>query len=186
MRPDKDCARCTLCQGRQNIVYPDGDPDSPVAFVGEAPGKKEDETGKPFQGASGRVLNKLLEEEGVPRSRIFITNTVKCRPPQNRVPTKEEMAACLPCLVEELRGRRLIIALGRTAARDLLGREVSLSEEANRPTKVTIGGREIDLVIAYHPAASFYNPRVKESLRETIRLARTYLEGRGSASSTGT
>lgn len=186
MRPDRDCSACTLCQGRRNIVYPDGDPASPVAFVGEAPGKKEDETGKPFQGSSGRVLDRLLEEEGVPRSAIFITNTVKCRPPGNRVPTKEEMAACLPCLKEELRGRRLIVTLGRTAARDLLGREVSLSQEVNRLTTVNIDGDEIDVVLAYHPAASFYNPKVKESLRGTIRLARTYLEDRGSASSTGT
>ncbi|NLK26318.1 MAG: uracil-DNA glycosylase [Euryarchaeota archaeon] len=185
MRPNKDCTGCTLCHSRQNVVYPDGDPDSPVAFVGEAPGRKEDEIGKPFQGASGKVLDKLLEEEEVPRSSIFITNTVKCRPPQNRDPTEDEMAACLPCLEEELKDRRLIVTLGRTAARDLLHRQVHLAKDANMITKVTIRGKEIDLVVAYHPAASFYNPKVKESLRETIRITRAYLEGHGNVSSTG-
>ena len=96
MRDLMNCRACGLCRERQNVVCPDGDPLSPVAFVGEAPGKKEDETGRPFQGRSGKVLDSLLEEEGVPRSSIFITNTVKCRPPGNRVPTREEMAACLP------------------------------------------------------------------------------------------
>jgi DNA polymerase len=182
----RDCAACGLCRGRLNVVCPDGDPDSPVAFVGEAPGQKEDETGKPFQGRSGKVLDKLLEEEGVPRSSIYITNTVKCRPPGNRVPTAEEMAACLPHLEGELQGRRLIVALGRTAARDLLRREVKLSEEVNRKTTVTIRGREIDMIVTYHPAASFYNAKAKDALRETIRFARTYLGARGSASSTGT
>jgi uracil-DNA glycosylase family 4 len=180
-----NCRACGLCRERQNVVCPDGDPLSPVAFVGEAPGKKEDETGRPFQGRSGKVLDSLLEEEGVPRSSIFITNTVKCRPPGNRVPTREEMAACLPNLEEELQDRRLIVALGRTAASDLLRREVRLSEELNKVAKVTIRGREIDIVVTYHPAASFYNSKVKDALRQTIRIARTYLEGRGSASSKG-
>lgn len=186
MTPDQDCRKCKLCEGRRNVVMPDGDPDSPVAFVGEAPGKKEDEVGKPFQGSSGRVLNTLLSEEGVSRESIFITNTVKCRPPNNRAPTKEEMERCLPCLMRELEGRRLIVTLGRTAARDILGREVSLGEEANKVYRVDIADRPVDLIVAYHPAASFYNSKVKDSLRETIRIARTYLEGGGSASPTGT
>ncbi len=177
MRPDKDCQRCGLCEGRANVVLPDGDPSSPVAFVGEAPGAKEDAAGKPFVGSSGRVLNKLLEEEGLPRDTVFITNTVKCRPPNNRPPKQEEMDACYPCLEYELEGRKVIITLGRSAAKDLLKRDVSMKDEVNKPLKVKIGGREIDLIPAYHPAASFYNPKVKDSLRETIRIAKTYLEG---------
>lgn len=175
MSPDTDCARCKLCEGRTNVVMPDGDPSSPVAFVGEAPGKKEDEMGKPFVGSSGKVLNKLLAEEDLPRERIFITNTVKCRPPNNRPPTAEEMETCWSCLEEELEGRKLIVALGRSAAKDLLKREVSLSKEVNTLLKVTIRGKEIDMIPAFHPAASFYNPKVKDSLRETIRIARSYL-----------
>jgi DNA polymerase len=168
------------------MVLPDGDPSSPVAFVGEAPGAKEDAAGRPFVGSSGRVLNKLLEEEGLPREKVFITNTVKCRPPNNRPPKQEEMDACYPCLESELEGRRVIVTLGRSAAKDLLKRDVSMRDEVNRPLKVILGDREIDLIPAYHPAASFYNPKVKDSLRETIRLVKTYLEDPGNASPTGT
>ena len=177
MTPSKDCQRCTLCEGRTNVVMPDGDPASPIAFVGEAPGAKEDELGKPFVGSSGKVLNKLLAEEGLPRERVFITNTVKCRPPNNRPPRQEEMDACFPCLESELEGRKVIVTLGRSAAKDLLKRDISMKDEVNRPLRVLIKGAEIPLIPAYHPAASFYNPKVKESLRETIRIAKTYLEG---------
>ena len=175
MTPDPDCRRCKLCEGRSNVVMPDGDPASPIALVGEAPGAKEDQAGKPFVGSSGKVLTKILEEEGLPRAKVFITNTVKCRPPNNRPPKQEEMDACLPCLEKELEGRRVIITLGRSAAKDLLRREVSMKDEVNRPVTVTIKGREMVLIPAYHPAASFYNPKVKDSLRETVRIARTYL-----------
>ncbi|MBI0582816.1 MAG: uracil-DNA glycosylase [Methanomassiliicoccus sp.] len=177
MRPPEDCRRCALCAGRTNVVMPDGDPSSPIAFVGEAPGAKEDAAGRPFVGSSGKVLNQLLEEGGLPRERVFITNTVKCRPPNNRAPTQAEMDACLPCLESELEGRKVIVTLGRSAARDLLKRDIVMKDEVNRPTKVTIRGKEIVLIPAYHPAASFYNRTVKDSLRETIRVARTYLEG---------
>ena len=87
------CQDCPLCEGRQNIVMPDGDPKSPVAFVGEAPGADEDRLGKPFVGKSGKVLSRLMEEVGLVRSTVFITNTVKCRPPNNRDPTAKEMEA---------------------------------------------------------------------------------------------
>ncbi|NLI74022.1 MAG: uracil-DNA glycosylase [Euryarchaeota archaeon] len=178
----RNCVACGLCENRQNIVCPDGDVNSPVAFVGEAPGKREDETGLPFQGRSGKVLDALLNEENISRSSIYITNTVKCRPPGNREPTKEEMAACLPNLKEELQNRRLIVALGRTAARDLLGREIKLADELNKLTTINILGKEIDMIATYHPAASFYNSKVKDALSETIRIAKKYLEGYKTAS----
>ncbi|MDW5563809.1 MAG: uracil-DNA glycosylase [Methanomassiliicoccus sp.] len=173
----KDCQRCALCQGRTNVVMPDGDPSSPIAFVGEAPGAKEDEAGRPFVGSSGKVLTKLLEEEGLPRERVFITNTVKCRPPGNREPTQEEMDACYPCLEAELESRRVVVTLGRSAARDVLKRPVSMKDEVNRPRNIQVRGKEMVLIPAYHPAASFYNRTVKDSIRESIRIARTYLEG---------
>jgi len=175
MRPENDCRRCRLCEGRARLVMPDGDPRSPLALVGEAPGAKEDEAGRPFVGLSGRVLNQLLEEEGLDRSKVFITNTVKCRPPGNREPTQAEMDACLPCLESELEGRKVIITLGRSAARDLLKRPVVMRDEVNRPRKITIRGKDAILIPAYHPAASFYNRKVKDSIRESIRNARTYL-----------
>jgi uracil-DNA glycosylase family 4 len=186
MTADKDCRRCSLCAGRTNVVMPDGDPASPIALVGEAPGADEDRIGRPFVGRSGKLLTKLLEEEGLPREKVFITNTVKCRPPNNRPPKQEEMDACLPCLQSELENRKVIVTLGRSAAKDLLRRDISMKDEVNRPTEVEIKDRRIVLIPAYHPAASFYNPKVKDSLRETFRIARTYLEDRGTSSSTGT
>jgi uracil-DNA glycosylase family 4 len=157
------------------VVMPDGDPNAAVAFVGEAPGAREDEVGRPFVGPSGKVLTKLLEEEGWSRNEVFITNTVKCRPPDNRPPTAEEMDACLACLESELEGRKVIVTLGRSAARDLLKRDIVMKDEVNQPQKVTIRGKQIVLIPAYHPAASFYNPKVRDSIREAIRTARTYL-----------
>ncbi len=172
----EDCGKCEeLCKGRGKVVPPSGDPKSPVAFVGEAPGEQEAKQGKPFVGRAGRVLNQVLEEEGVSRDEVLVTNTVKCRPPKNREPTEEEMEACLPFLEKELKNAKLIVALGRVAARDLLGREVKLGEEVNKLQTVEIKGKKKDLVVAYHPAASFYNKKVKESLQETVKIAKKYL-----------
>ena len=185
MRPDLDCLRCRFeraGQGRPARRRPV----LPVVFVGEAPGAKEDAAGMTFRRSSGRDAQPAPEEEGLAREKVFITNTVKCRPPNNRPPKQEEMDACFPCLESELEGRKVIVTLGRSAAKDLLKRDVSMKDEVNRPRKVKIREREIDLIPAYHPAASFYNPKVKDSLRETIRIAKTYLEGPGNASSTGT
>ncbi|MFA7342446.1 MAG: uracil-DNA glycosylase, partial [Candidatus Methanomethylophilaceae archaeon] len=109
MRPSPDCRLCTLSQNRSLIVLPEGDPCSPVVFVGEAPGEKEDQSGRPFVGRSGRILDGMLEEAGLPRGSILITNTVKCRPPGNRDPQREEMAACLPFLQHELKDRELVV-----------------------------------------------------------------------------
>jgi DNA polymerase len=176
MKPPENCKWCALCEGRTNVVMPDGDPSSPIAFVGEAPGAKEDAAGRPFVGSSGKVLTQLLEEEGLPRDKVFITNTVKCRPPGNREPTQEEMDACLPCLESELESRKVVVTLGRSAAADLLRKSIVMKNEVNRPRKITIKGKEIVLIPAYHPAASFYNRNVKDSIRESIRSARTYLE----------
>lgn len=186
MRPENDCRRCRLCEGRARLVMPDGDPRSPLALVGEAPGAKEDEEGRPFVGRSGKLLDRLLEEEGLSRSVVYITNTVKCRPPGNRAPTQEEMDACFPFLEEELADRKVIITLGRSAARDLLRRDVMMRDEVNKPQEITIRGSKKLLIPAYHPAASIYNAKVKDSLRETFRIARTCLEDRRTFLSKGT
>ena len=170
-----DCKDCLLCEGRQNIVMPDGDPESPVAFVGEAPGADEDRIGKPFVGKSGKVLSRLMEEEGLDRSRVFITNTVKCRPPNNRAPTTSEMAACYPNLEKELQNRQLIIALGRSAAKDLVGRDIKMGAEANTLVPISIKNTEVNVLIAYHPAATFYSKKALESLRDSIKFAKKYV-----------
>lgn len=176
MSVDPECTRCGLSRFRNRVVMPDGDMQSPVCFVGEAPGKMEDLEGRPFVGRAGRMLDRLLKEEGLPRGKIMITNTVRCRPPGNRAPTREERLACRPYLDEELEGRKVVVALGRTASSNLIGKEVKMEEEVNRPRELKIGNGKVILIPAYHPAACLFNIHARESLRNTIRLVKRYLQ----------
>ena len=172
MIPEKNCARCSLSEFRTQLVMPSGDLDSKVAFVGEAPGENEDYWGKPFVGKSGKLLDRLMEEEGLPRSRIMITNTVKCRPPKNRDPTAEEMAACRPFLEHELRTKDVVVCLGKSACRSLFGYEGKMGVIVNTRIEKEIGGRAVTIIPTYHPAACIYNRDSTEGLRETIRAIR--------------
>lgn len=172
MRPEVDCALCPLSADRNAIVFADGDPSSPVVFVGEAPGEAEDRTGLPFVGRSGKILDALMEEEGLPRSKVLITNTVKCRPPGNRDPTASEMSACLPFLEYELKGRKLIIGLGKSACRDLLHTDVKMKQVANQRMRIHIAGKEIEFIPTYHPAACIYSREARWALKETIRTVK--------------
>ena len=109
MRPESDCRLCGLCEGRTNIVLPDGTYDTGIVFVGEAPGENEDNEGRPFVGRSGKILEGMMKDAGFSRSDVLITNTVKCRPPGNRDPTHEEMQACRPFLESELYDAEVVI-----------------------------------------------------------------------------
>jgi DNA polymerase len=156
---------------------PSGDLNSPVVFVGEAPGEREDLTGKPFVGRSGKLLDAIMEEEGVDRAKVMITNTVKCRPPENRDPTKEEMAACRPFLDHELAERKVIVGLGKSACRDLLGYEGKMSEVANTKMTIKVLGKDVLFIPTYHPAACIYSRESRDALRTTMRILRDeYLE----------
>lgn len=170
--PEPDCRLCGLSEGRTMIVLPDGDASSPVVFVGEAPGEKEDETGRPFVGRSGMILERMMEEEGLPRSKVLITNTVKCRPPGNRDPRPDEMAACLPFLMSEIGGRELVVGLGRSACRDLMRKEVKMRESANIPTTIDVSGRTLEFIPTYHPAATIYSREARGGLRLCIRYVK--------------
>lgn len=177
MIPDPDCRLCALCEGRTNLVLPSGDLNSPVVFVGEAPGEKEDLSGKPFVGRSGMLLNSIMEEERVDRSKVMITNTVKCRPPDNRDPTKEEMEACRPFLDHELKGRKVIVGLGKSACRDLLGYEGKMADIANTKMSIKVLGEDVLFIPTYHPAACIYSKESRNALRTTMRILRDeYLE----------
>lgn len=176
METDLQCVRCLLSESRTQVVPPDGDLGSVVCFVGEAPGEREDLLGRPFMGRAGKMLDKLMKAEGLRRSEIMITNTVKCRPPKNRNPAKEEMAACFPYLEQEVGGRRLVVALGRVACRNLLGKDIKLEDEANVPRKVAVADRTVEVLPAYHPAACLFNIKARESLRESIRIAKRVIE----------
>jgi DNA polymerase len=178
MIPDPNCRLCGLCEKRTQLVLPSGDLNSPVVFVGEAPGEREDLTGKPFVGRSGKLLDSIMEEEGIDRSKVMITNTVKCRPPENRDPTKEEMEACRPFLDHELSGRKVVIGLGKSACRDLLGYEGKMSDIANTKMSIKVCGKDVLFIPTYHPAACIYSRESRDALRTTMRILRDeYLEG---------
>ena len=125
-----DCTRCPLSQGRSTIVFGDGNPDADILFVGEGPGAEEDKRGLPFVGRAGELLTRMIERGmGIPRSQVYICNIVKCRPPQNREPLPNEIAACRPFLDEQIDAvaPKVIVALGRPATSLLLGRDVSIT-----------------------------------------------------------
>jgi DNA polymerase len=170
MRPEADCNLCGLCEGRTKIVLPDGCYDSGVVFVGEAPGANEDLEGRPFVGRSGKILEGMMRDAGFSRSDILITNTVKCRPPSNRDPTHEEMAACRPFLESELYDAELVIGLGKSACRDLMGYEGRMDEIVNVPTTIRVRDRDVKFIPTYHPAATIYNKASREELRRTIEM----------------
>ncbi|AGI47241.1 uracil-DNA glycosylase, family 4 [Thermoplasmatales archaeon BRNA1] len=166
--PEKDCSLCDLCRWRTNLVLPSGDLDSPVVLVGEAPGENEDLQGKPFVGRAGEILNKILEDVGLDRGRLMITNTVKCRPPQNREPQPEEMAACRPFLDSELATKKVIVGLGKSAIRDLMGYEGPMKPIVNTRQHITVGGKEILFIPTYHPMACVYQKPAREQLKLTM------------------
>ncbi len=172
MEIDLQCSRCRLSETRIQVVPPSGDLRSPVAFVGEGPGEKEDQKGMPFIGRAGKMLDRLLREEGLARERIMITNTVKCRPPENRRPLPDETCACFPYLEQELVDKLLIVAMGRTACENLLGRAVKVGQEANTMASVQLMGREKTVLLTYHPSACLYNLKAREGLQASIRLVR--------------
>jgi DNA polymerase len=151
-------------------VLPDGDPSSGVVFVGEAPGETEDLTGRPFVGRSGKLMERMMSEEGVSRSDVLITNTVKCRPPGNRDPTPEEMVACRPFLDSEICGSRVVVGLGRSACRDLAGYEGRMKDIVNTRMTIKAGGRDIAFIPTFHPAACIYSRESREAFRMTIRM----------------
>ena len=149
----RGCPLCKLARTRKNAVPGEGQLSANVMFVGEAPGRSEDEKGRPFVGAAGKLLDELLTKAGIERSKVFITNVVKCRPPGNRVPEEDESAACTPYLEREIELIRpkVICVLGRTAYSSLLG---GSSITADRGKIVEKGGQKYFLTI--HPAAAIY------------------------------
>ncbi|NPA84797.1 MAG: uracil-DNA glycosylase [Crenarchaeota archaeon] len=167
----KRCCKCPLCKSRTNPVPGEGDPEAEVAFVGEAPGKEEDLEGRPFVGRAGRLLRSAIEELGF--ERYYITNAVKCRPPGNRTPFQSEVEACKPHLVRELLcvKPRLVVALGRTAARALLGFDAPIKELRGKMLPAKLGRAELKVLVTYHPAAVLRNPRLKDEFLRDLRKA---------------
>jgi len=177
MIPEKDCSRCSLSAFRTKIVMPDGNLYSDVVFVGEAPGENEDLTGRPFVGRSGKLLEKMMNGEGIERKDVMITNTVKCRPPGNRDPTKEEMDACRPFLEHELKGRKVIVGLGKTACRDMIGYEGKMADIVNKEMTIEIAGESVTFIPTYHPAACIYSNESKSELKRTMSILKSKYMG---------
>lgn len=164
----RTCTLCPLWESRTLAVPGDGKSTAKVLIIGEAPGKEEDETGKPFVGATGRFLNSVLEGTGLDRSDFFITNTVKCRPPKNRTPRTLEVNTCTSnYLFEqvELVNPRLVMLLGTVAAKKMLGVK-SVGEARGRV--IERDGRKF--LVGYHPAVRFYREDLGERVREDFAL----------------
>ncbi len=166
------CRKCPLYKYRRNPVPGEGSLETDIMFVGEAPGAREDETGRPFVGSAGKLLTKLLEGIGIRRKDVFITNIVKCRPPRNRDPTDEEINACLPYLIRQIKliKPRVIVALGRHAARVLFRisglRWENMSRMHGRGYDAYIDNIHVKIYPTYHPAAALYYPKLLPVLEE--------------------
>ena len=150
------CQKCSLGRTRNNLVFGDGNPASPLMFVGEGPGQQEDETGLPFVGRAGQFLDDMLDLIDLDRSKYYICNIVKCRPPGNREPLPEEQDACMDYLRGQIRIIRpkIIVCLGRTAAKRLIRSDYKISQEHGRWVQK---GR-FQLTAIYHPSALLRNP----------------------------
>lgn len=164
------CMKCSLGKNRKNFVFGMGNPNSNIVFVGEAPGKEEDLQGLPFVGRSGKLLDKILAAINLTRDDVYILNVLKCRPPENRDPSKEEIELCEQYLKEQLRiiKPKLIVALGRISAMTLLKTKTSLGDMRNNIHKY----EDIDFLVTYHPAALLRNPNLKKFAWEDFKLIR--------------
>ncbi|MBS7638966.1 MAG: uracil-DNA glycosylase family protein [Candidatus Bathyarchaeia archaeon] len=171
------CKKCGLWRSRRNPVLGDGDPSSPIVFIGEAPGYWEDVRGKPFVGAAGRLLDEILGKAMMPRNSVYITNVVKCRPPENRDPLPEEIEACSPYLDRQLDliRPRVIVTLGRHSTAYIFSRASipfdGISRVQGKVYEVSFWGERTYVVASYHPAAALYNVRLRGEIENTIKLA---------------
>jgi DNA polymerase len=168
------CRKCKLCDGRTNTVPGEGPANARLVVIGEGPGRTEDETGRPFVGRAGELLTKILEAIKLPRDQVFICNIVKCRPPENRLPQYDEIAACLPFLYRqiELVKPKVILAMGGTAAQSLLSTKQSLGALRNQVHRF----RSVPVVVTYHPAALLRNPNWKRPTWDDVRIAARLLD----------
>src|SRR5258707_3902438 len=174
-----DCTRCVLHkQGRKQIVFGVGNPNAELLFVGEGPGADEDEQGEPFVGRSGQLLTNMIKAMGLTREEVYIANIVKCRPPANRAPEREESETCSPFLMRQIAAikPKVVVALGATAAKNLLAMSAPMTALRGRfydfkPT----GVRNPDwdgckLAVTYHPAFLFRDPRQKGEAWKDLQM----------------
>ncbi len=173
-RKVEKCTRCPLYETATKAVPGEGDPNAELVCVGEAPGAKEDETGRPFVGQAGQLLTKILAAIDLTREQVFICNVLKHRPPGNRNPRPEEVEACSPYLIRQLEliKPKVIVAFGTFAAQTLLNTKTPLGQLRGLVHKY----HGIPLVVTYHPAALLRNPAWKRPTWEDVKLARRILD----------
>lgn len=161
-----ECQGCKLSTGRTHLVFGEGAPNARLVFVGEGPGKDEDLAGKPFVGEAGALLTRIIQAMGLQRDQVYICNVVKCRPPNNRDPEKDEIKACLPFLKQQLRIIRpeIICTLGRIATQELLGHEFRITRERGQWHAY----EDIPLMPTYHPAYILRNPSKARELKGQV------------------
>ena len=169
-----DCRRCKLHRKRTNIVFGSGNPQAKLIFVGEGPGRDEDLQGEPFVGQAGKLLTRIIEAIQLTREEVYIANIVKCRPPENRNPEPDEIAACEPFLIRQIKAiqPKLICALGTFAAQTLLQTTEKISALRGRFHSY----QGIVLMPTYHPAFLLRNPNYKRDVWEDVKKVRAEYE----------
>ena len=177
-----DCTRCKLYKGRTKIVFGVGNPRAELMFVGEGPGADEDTQGEPFVGRAGQLLNNMIKAMGLRREDVYIANIVKCRPPGNRQPERDECETCSPFLMRQIATvkPKAIVALGATAAKNLLAINAPMSELRGRWYDFKPAGSDASwagarLAVTYHPAFLLRDPRQKGEAWKDLQMVMKYL-----------
>ena len=180
-----DCTRCKLGkQGRKQVVFGVGDPRAELMFVGEGPGADEDAQGEPFVGRAGQLLNNMIKAMGIRREDVYIANVVKCRPPGNRTPERDECETCSPFLMRQIAvvKPKVVVALGAVSAKNLLAMNASMSELRGRFYDFMPAGTRADaswqgtkLAVTYHPAFLLRDPRQKGEAWKDLQMVMKYL-----------
>ncbi len=171
----ENCVKCSLSLTRNKFVFGSGDPNADLLLIGEAPGEEEDIKGEPFVGKSGNLLYKILKAIGYIRGKnVFITNIVKCRPPENRNPLHSEIEKCTPFLDIQINfiKPKLIVALGKVAGHTLLKKNMLIKEMR----KKTHQYNKVPLIVTYHPAALLRNPSLKKDAWEDFQYIRDFMK----------
>jgi DNA polymerase len=169
-----DCTRCVLHkQGRKQIVFGAGNPEADIMFIGEAPGADEDEQGVPFVGRAGQLLNNMITAMGLRREDVYIANIIKCRPPGNRTPERDECETCSPFLMRQIEvvKPKIIVALGAVAAKTLLGVNDAMANLRGR----IYDFRNTKLAVTYHPAYLLRDPRQKKEAWKDLQMVMKHL-----------
>ncbi len=178
----RNCTRCQLHKNRKNAVPGEGPRKTLTMFIGEAPGVTEDEAGRPFVGAAGKLLTMVIESLGISRNSVYITNVVKCRPPNNREPNDEEIEKCSIYLETQIRliEPKIIITLGNVAGKTIfsMGKEKweGVMKMRGKIYNIKLFNTTISIIPTIHPAAGLYNPALKNILVQDLKIAKMLID----------